>query len=154
MANPNAQVTMTQREKWALERKAKSGWRAFYQQREQLEEVSQERNQYRGMADALRQGGEVDVTHLKRMFLELYARVGELVDCPVCYEPLTKDNTFIPNCAHLMCKACRPRIQNNKCPTCRKDLGAPVAEVAPPPAPVDQQRDEEDIPLAQLRRRA
>ena len=115
---------MTRREKWRLEAKAKSGWKMFYQQRDEIQEAGGLRVAHAGMAVAVRGGGDVDVTHLKRMFLELYDRLGQLTDCPVCLEPMPTANTFIPNCGHLICKTCRPQIANNKCPECRRDLGA------------------------------
>lgn len=122
--NPNEQITMTRREKWRLEAKAKSGWKAFYQSREDIDILIGIMNQDRQTYEALRSGQDVDVSHLKRMFLELYEKVGELTNCPICFEPMPKENTFIPNCGHLICKTCRPQIANNKCPECRRDMGA------------------------------
>jgi hypothetical protein len=141
-------ITMTRREKWRLEAKAKSGWKAFYQHRYEVEEMGVLRRELEGMVTEVRRGNEVDVTHLKQMFLQLYDRLGDLTDCPVCYEPMVKDNTFVPNCGHLLCKTCRPRIPENKCPECRRDLGRQEVVPVVPVAPVD----DDDIPLARLRR--
>jgi hypothetical protein len=142
MANPNANAGLTNCQKWELERKARVGWAVFFKTREKMDEIIRNRLEQRPLAQAIRQGDEVDLTHLRRLFLELYDKVGELVDCPVCFEPMMKENTFIPSCGHLICKTCRPHIQGNKCPTCRKDLGRLPEE----------KKDDEDIPLAQLRR--
>ena len=49
--------------------------------------------------------------------MELYDKVGELVDCPVCLETMTKEKTAIPLCGHLICKECKENI--SVCPICR-----------------------------------
>jgi len=147
MANPNANSGLTNRQKWELERKARVGWAVFFKTRERMDDLIHNRREHAPIVREIRQGGDVDLTHLKKLFLELYDKVGELVDCPVCFEPMMKDNTFIPSCGHLICKTCRPLIQGNKCPTCRKDLGRL------PEQEEKKEVDEEDIPLAQLRRR-
>jgi hypothetical protein len=139
----------TQQQKWELEQKAKRGWSLFFRTRERMDFLIHNRLENAHIVREIRRGGEVDLTHLKKLFLDLYDKVGEIVDCPVCFEPMMKDNTFIPNCGHLICKTCRPQIQGNKCPTCRKDLGRLPEEI-----PEEKKEiDEEDIPLAQLRRR-
>ena len=121
MANANQQITMTNREKWALETKSKAGWRAYYIERDYAWGLAQQRQQnWRPVANALRGGEQVDITHLTQMFLELYDKVGEHLDCPVCFEELVKDNTHLPLCGHLICKGCKANPQVDKCPICRK----------------------------------
>jgi hypothetical protein len=66
----------------------------------------------------IREGVQPDITFLTRQFLELYDKVGEMCDCPVCFCTLTKEETAVPFCGHLVCKACKLRL--TECPTCRK----------------------------------
>ena len=115
----NQQITMTQGAKWALETKAKQGWKCYFIEREYAYEIAEWRVQQRPMAELLRRGEEIDHSHLSRMFLELYDKVGELCDCPVCYERLTKENTKVPICGHLVCIICKERM--TECPICKKN---------------------------------
>jgi hypothetical protein len=114
----NNQITMTQREKWALEGKAKQGWKCYFIEREYAYNLADLRTAQRPMVENLRRGEAVDLTHLSQMFLELYDKVGELCDCPVCYEQLTKENTKVPVCGHLVCLTCKERM--TECPICKK----------------------------------
>ena len=117
--NPNTQITMTLREKWSLEGKAKQGWKCYFIQRDYIEALQDTRNNVRATAQQIRSGATPDITHLTQMFLELYDKVGELCDCPVCMEQMTKDQTAVPICGHLVCKACKERM--TECPICRKN---------------------------------
>jgi hypothetical protein len=44
----------------------------------------------------------------------------EAVECPICYEPLTKksDVIVLPHCKHLYCNKCLSRLED-KCAMCR-----------------------------------
>lgn len=117
--NPNTKIEMTLREKWSLEGKAKSGWRCYFAQREKIYDLQEQRDELRQQVRNIRNGSETpDYEHLKKMFLDLYDKVGEMCDCPVCYETLTKDNTDLPLCGHLVCKECKPKMV--ECPVCKK----------------------------------
>jgi len=116
----NNQITMTQREKWALEAKAKQGWKCYFIERDRFFEVFEGLGEQRTIAQRLRAGEQIDITHLTNMFLELYDKVGELVNCPVCLEVMTKEKTHIPLCGHLICKDCKATPILDKCPICRK----------------------------------
>jgi hypothetical protein len=116
--NPNANANLTNREKWSLEGKAKSGWRMYFTEREKVYALQQHREQAREVAVNLRANAPVDYDHLKQMFLDLYEKVGDLCDCPICFETMTKDKTSVPLCGHLVCVDCRSRIA--ECPICRK----------------------------------
>lgn len=120
--NPNTQITMTNREKWSLEAKAKQGWKCYFIQRELVEHLQDTRNVARETAQQLRQGATPDIKHLTQVFLELYDKVGELCDCPICLESMTKENTSVPMCGHLICKTCKEGVvqTSNLCPVCRK----------------------------------
>lgn len=114
-----ANANMTNREKWALEAKAKQGWKCYFIGRDTIHALQNARNNVRAQAAQLRTAQQpVDYEHLKKMFLELYDKVGELCDCPICYESMTKDNTHVGLCGHLVCKECKVRISD--CPVCRK----------------------------------
>jgi hypothetical protein len=118
--NPNTKIEMTNREKWSLQAKAKQGWKCYFIERDQIYELQEVRHQLRDQVINLRNNtGDVpDYEYLKKMFLDLYDKVGEVCDCPVCYEPLTKENTDVPLCGHLVCKTCKPQMV--ECPICKK----------------------------------
>ena len=118
--NPQANSGLTNKQKWSLENKAKSGWKCYFIERDYIYELQQTRNNTRGIALAIRSGEIPDISHLSNMFLELYDKVGQLCDCPVCLETMNKESTHIPICGHLICKTCKsnPAIEN--CPICRK----------------------------------
>lgn len=114
---PNQLTQITNREKFILERKAKQGWRLYYLERERNNLIHATYREATPIANQLRNNETIDITNLTRMFLELYEKVGELCNCPVCYEPMEKDNIFIPVCSHLICKNCKSRVET--CPICR-----------------------------------
>lgn len=118
--NPNTQITMTNREKWSLEAKAKQGWKCYFIEREHIYQLQEVRHNLRAQVQQLRSTATApqDYEHLKKMFLDLYDKVGEMCDCPVCMEPMTKDNTAVPLCGHLVCKGCKDQMV--ECPICRK----------------------------------
>lgn len=118
--NPNAPSGLTNREKWSLEGKSKQGWKCYYIEREWAYHLQGIIEPNRVLVANMRAGtAEPTYEHLKNMFLELYDKVGELTDCPVCLEAMTKEKTTVPNCGHLICKDCRPLV--GCCPICRKN---------------------------------
>lgn len=116
--NPNAISGLTNRQKWTLETKAKQGWKCYFIERDFIYDLQNTRNNVRATAQQIRSGATPDITHLTQMFLELYDKVGELCDCPVCMESMTKENTNVPMCGHLVCKTCKEKM--TECPLCRK----------------------------------
>lgn len=118
--DPNANSGLTNRDKWSLEGKAKQGWKCYFIEREWAYRIQEVREPNRDLVRGLREGTAVpDYEHLKNMFLELYDKVGELTNCPVCLEAMTKEKTTVPTCGHLICKDCRPRVE--RCPLCKKN---------------------------------
>jgi hypothetical protein len=115
----NTPITAASR--YALELKAKSGWRAFFRMRDRYDNLTNyldnKNAELRAMRDAIKVGEEVDITHLKRQFIELYEKVGEMTECPVCFETLTKEIIDIPNCGHMVCKGCKSKMVC--CPLCK-----------------------------------
>jgi hypothetical protein len=116
--HPDFKIQMTNREKWSLEAKAKQGWKCYFIERDFIYNLQETRNNVRTTAQAIRNGETPDITHLTQIFLELYDKVGELCDCPVCMETLTKEQTAVPLCGHLLCKSCKEKMTD--CPICRK----------------------------------
>ncbi len=118
----NQTITITRKEKYALEQKAKSGWRCFFIQREANYHLQETTYRMAGEVNRLRREAtnpsNAEYEHLKSMFLELYDKVGELTNCPICFDPMTKDTTHVGSCGHLVCKTCKTRI--SQCPICRK----------------------------------
>ena len=67
---------------------------------------------------------EVDITHLKAQFVDMYDKLKEYTDCVVCMETIQKDNIEVPRCGHIICKTCYETIKAQpepKCPVCRKN---------------------------------
>jgi hypothetical protein len=98
----------------------------YFMMREKHEEMAEfvqyARKANHGLAEIIKRGGEVDMTHLKNQFIELYDKVNSQIDCPVCFEVLTKEILEVPNCGHLICKGCKDKIKekDSLCPCCRK----------------------------------
>ena len=119
-------TTITTAEKKRLESKAKVGWKNYYTLRDDFDELSQYFSEVRAenkkLIETIKSGGDVDTEYLKKQFLDLYEKVGELTDCPVCFETLTKENSDVPSCGHLICKGCKLNIcnmGNKECPICK-----------------------------------
>ncbi len=119
-SNPNTSINMTNKEKWKLEAKAKQGWKCYYIEREHIYDLQEVRENLQDDVEELRKNETGDYEHLKNMFLTLYEKVGELCECPVCFETMTKEVTFVPMCGHLICNNCKSRL--DKCSICRKKL--------------------------------
>jgi len=119
-------TTITTAEKKRLESKAKVGWKNYYALRDDYDELAQYfsgvRAENKKLIETIKSGGVVDIVYLGKQFLELYEKVGELTDCPVCFETLTKENSEVPSCGHLICKGCKLNIcniGNKECPICK-----------------------------------
>jgi aminopeptidase N len=81
-----------------------------------------EREKYKTIIQSIKNDEDVDITYLKSQFIELYDKVNDKLECPVCFEILTKDKIEVPNCGHLICKVCKETICKSscKCPICKK----------------------------------
>ena len=115
--NPDANAGLTNRQKWSLEGKARQAWKCYFISQDRMLQLLHWRQTNRTAVEQVRQNN-VDYEHLKQLFLDLYEKVGEMTDCPICLEPMTKDKTHLPLCGHLICKDCKTRIDT--CPICRK----------------------------------
>ncbi len=119
-------VSLTKREKIALELKSKGGWRAFYLMRDNYNNICDRFMDMASVNNKLRQAiknhEDINIEHLKAQFVELYDSLKKYSECPVCYELLTKDVLDVPNCGHLICKPCKDKIceGNCLCPICKK----------------------------------
>ena len=90
---------LTNREKWSLESKAKAGWKCYFIERDYIYDLQRIRNNTRHTVLAIRSGETPDISHLTNMFLELYDKVGQLCDCPICLDTMDKD---IFQCADIL----------------------------------------------------
>ena len=125
----NETITILKKEKWALENKAKQGWRCFFIMRDMYDNLSdfvfdlQERNG--DLRKQILNNENVDVEYLKRQFIEMYEKLEEYTECSVCFDRLTKDNMELLKCGHIYCKSCISKLKENAtptCPTCRKKI--------------------------------
>jgi hypothetical protein len=131
MANRPTTKTLAYNEWLKLVNKAKSGWRAFFVMRDEVDELNDYIHQFSDRNRQLRENlndpnyqmETCDITYLKQQFIEMYDKLKEYSECPVCYETLTKDNMEVPKCGHIICKQCVERIKETAtpvCPNCRK----------------------------------
>ena len=131
MANRPTTKTLAYNEWLKLVNKAKSGWRAFFVMRDEVDALNNYIHQFSDRNRQLRENlndpnlqmETLDITYLKSQFIEMYDKLKEYSECPVCYETLTKDNIEVPKCGHIICKQCVERIKETAtpvCPNCRK----------------------------------
>jgi hypothetical protein len=120
----NTLLTLNQQK--SLEKKSKAGWKMYFLMKQQHDLLAEfmdfERELYRKMIKDIKSGGEIDITHLKKQFVDLYEKVNSQMECPVCFEIMTKEKLDVPNCGHLICKTCKETIcksGNCKCPICK-----------------------------------
>jgi hypothetical protein len=128
----NTTITMTKAQKLSLENKAKVGWKYYYTSAEEKDVLAryfaEERERNKELIETLKKGGDIDIEFLKKQFIELYDKVGDLTDCPVCMETMTKANSDVGSCGHMICKICKDTIcKSNKkeCPICKKKYYVP-----------------------------
>lgn len=127
MSNTNTNTSFTANDRKVLERKAKAGWKCFFMMRDDYCDMNESYGtllyQHRELVKQLKDGKkDIDLTFLINTFVELYDKVKENSECPVCMELLTKENIEVPSCGHLICKSCKENVMKNdkKCPCCRK----------------------------------
>jgi hypothetical protein len=58
------------------------------------------------------------------------------MECPVCYEELTRRVRVTTPCEHVVCLRCFLRLRPPRCPLCRTDLAAHVDAPSTPTAEV------------------
>jgi hypothetical protein len=127
MSNPKSK-TLTMSEYYQLVSKSKSGWRCFFIMRERYDDIRNYCNHLQSscvnLREQLRNGDDnVDIDFLKSQFIEMYDKLKEYTECPVCYEDMTGENMEVPKCGHIICKSCCEKIKATptpNCPTCRK----------------------------------
>jgi hypothetical protein len=114
-------ISVSHQEITRLQTKAKVGWKNFYSLQEEYSKLASyvgsvlvENNQ---LLEQIRKNEPVDITFLQNQFMDLYDKVKNYTECPVCYETLTKSNMEVPSCSHLICKCCMDKLR--ECPICR-----------------------------------
>ena len=104
-----------------LQRKAKQGWKCYFTL---VKEHEQFRDRTVAQYDLLRQrlqrNEEVDIVYLTEQFLQMYEQISNLINCPVCLEPMTRDQIHLPFCGHMICKGCKATGNLVRCVICRK----------------------------------
>ena len=128
MASVPRTKTLPMSEYLKLVNKSKSGWRCFFIMQDEVSNLNyyihnfMERN--RNMRNNIDNPDyDLDITFLKNQFIEMYDKLKQYSECPVCYETLTKSNMEVPKCGHLICKSCVEKIKQSStpvCPNCRK----------------------------------
>ena len=123
----NQMISIKRSELNKLENKAKVGWKYYYIMKDDYNEIShyfaEARAENKKLIETIKSGGDVDIAFLKKQFMELYEKVGELTDCPVCMETMTKENSEVGSCGHMICKNCKDIIchsDKKECPICKK----------------------------------
>jgi septal ring factor EnvC (AmiA/AmiB activator) len=53
-------------------------------------------------------------------YLDMFLRLNPDSECMICYEKLTKTNSYLLRCGHVLCKTDIART-GKKCPLCRDD---------------------------------
>jgi len=103
-----------------LKQKAKQGWKCYFIEREKIYDLQDSLLESTQLTIVLNnsEAPPVEYEFLKKQYLELYQLVGKLIECPVCYCEMTKDNIELPLCGHSVCKSCKKQLQD--CPICRR----------------------------------
>jgi hypothetical protein len=116
-------ITITKKEHLSLISKAKQGWRVFFNLREYCyDELEMIRNSAKTVVQKINTEN-VDLEFLKSQYLELYKQVNKMFECPVCLEEYeNKEAIEVLHCGHILCKGCKSKITDKKCPTCRKSM--------------------------------
>jgi hypothetical protein len=121
-------VTMTRAEKNSLITKSKQGWKFYYTVLDEYSNLAEYAHSLRQsqLANRMRDANYVatqdDMTHLRTQFVEMYDKIQELTQCPVCFDTLTKENIKVKICGHFICKECYDIIMEGnscECPICR-----------------------------------
>ena len=128
MTTPNANLSVAEQRRLII--KSKQGWKAFFLMRDEYFDLQDWIGEIQHKNSVLRQqlknNENVDIEYLKKTFIEMYDKLKEYSECPICFETLTKDNIEVPNCGHILCKGCKENIKKAdskcSCPVCRKPM--------------------------------
>ena len=129
-------MTITTREYQRLVAKSKSGWKAFYELFQNVNDLTMNvhhhpdnvhhdnvHHTHRREKDT-----DEDPTYLKMEYVRLLHEARHVVSCPVCLENLdTNQNVIVLNCGHLLCRNDHTAIvhgpeSQRMCPTCRRRI--------------------------------
>ncbi len=81
---------------------------------EQGNELNRMRRKYKTEKERLKRVQQ----NIQNKMQIMYNQQEILDDCPVCMEPIQKNNLYVPICFHNICKDCSKRCE--KCPLCRE----------------------------------
>jgi hypothetical protein len=117
----NSTISVSHQEIKKLQIKAKVGWKNFYSLQEEYSKLalffSSSLAENRVLLEQIQNNEPVDITFLQNQFKDLYDKVKNYTECPICFETLTKSNMEVPSCSHLLCKSCMSKLTD--CPICR-----------------------------------
>jgi hypothetical protein len=138
---------LTNKLQWARKQKAYA-WAKYY---EQVNGALHGDHVNRVVYERIVEDGGIPV-HIKEEMKAMAVALKKKWECPVCLDMIEDGNLEITNCGHYYCKGCLTALQRQykqqhpqedkwKCAVCRRKSAYPEEE------------DDEDVPLAQLRRR-
>jgi len=121
------QITISKYEYDQLVKKSKMGWKAFFILRDRMDELIEYRDELEVCIIEMKKETKEqeenktidDYCFLKKKFIEMFEKLGELTDCPICFEGLLKSESVVLNCGHIICKSCKEKLTKKECPICR-----------------------------------
>jgi len=120
-------ISMTQRQKNQLERKAKVGWACFYRaeqtnHRLHMEYMADIKN-LQGQLELLsgQQSQEISIPpFIHEEIRNLLKKTSDEISCPICLEELEVEQIKFSSCGHKFCESCLSKI--DECAVCRRKL--------------------------------
>ena len=117
----------------ALKQKAKTGWRLYFIWNEMYNDLMGSRGTFvqenKELRKKIEENEDIDITFLKKQFIEMYDTLKKEGECPICYGALAKENIHVANCGHMLCKGCLKLIYDAappstlpKCGMCQKNF--------------------------------
>jgi hypothetical protein len=105
-----------------IESQRRRAWRCYYQTEELLYETIINHNEkIKNLIIRFEEEKMEFPIHFKNELLESLKDL----DCPVCFEPMTKETFGLTKCFHKVCKPCVNLLKNDpesKCPICRNKI--------------------------------
>ena len=117
----SGKITITVKEKKALERKAKTGW-ALYFRADEENYILQEQNYnlIKKMKNVIDTNEAHKLpTNLEDEIRELYNVLKRKIECPICFDEMSSEDFVLSNCycRTKYCKTCYEKL--NECAVCK-----------------------------------
>lgn len=116
-------ISISRKEKKALESKAKVGWFLFYRTNEELHDKTLSmRQKIQDLEAKLKNQSSIESVpvFLQNEMKELLTELDKSVQCPICLDDLDSSQLKFSSCGHKYCAGCLPKIDN--CAVCRKKI--------------------------------